>query len=146
MRPARDLLLLLSLVLAACGREAADTPAAPKPAEPPAAGPAPTTAVTRDVPQPASYVGRWAASPPLCADGAWVFEPGRVQTAGEVACDFVTVTEGLTGYAVAAKCLAEGVAEPQSFHLAMSDEAPPQGMTVAGGPWGGPVSLRRCPG
>jgi hypothetical protein len=142
---ALGVVLVLGLALAACGPDPAPPAPEPQAAPPPVAGPSPTTAVTRDVPQPAGYVGRWAASPELCAQGAWVFEPGRVQTAGEVACDFITVTQGPDGYAVAAKCLAEGVAEPQSFHLATSAGAPPQGMTVAGGPWSGPVVLRRCP-
>ncbi|HVI33395.1 hypothetical protein [Phenylobacterium sp.] len=136
----------LCLVLAACGREAAapePVAAAPEPA--PAAGPAPTTAVTADVAQPAAYVGRWAATPALCAEGAWMFEPGRVATAGEVSCDFTTVTPQAAGYQVGAKCLAEGTAEPQTFQLALAGAGAAQRMTVTGGPWSGPITLMRCP-
>lgn len=136
----------LCLVLAACGREAADpgTPAvAPEP--PTAAGPAPTTAVTSDVPQPAPYVGRWAATAALCAHGAWMFEPGRVATAGEVSCDFTTVRPQGAGYQISAKCLSEGTAEPQVFQLALAGAGPAQSMTVTGGPWAGPTTLVRCP-
>lgn len=136
----------LCLVLAGCGPEPRAAEKAATASEPaPAAGPAPTTAVTADVPQPAPYVGRWAATPELCADGAWMFEPGRVATAGEVSCDFATVTPQGAGYRVGAKCLAEGVAEPETFGLALAGAGAAQRMTVTGGPWTGPVTLMRCP-
>lgn len=134
----------LCLAVAGCGQEAPGPDrTATEPA--PAAGPAPTTALTADVPQPAPYVGRWAATAALCADGAWMFEPGRVATAGEVSCDFTTVTPQGAGYQVSAKCLSEGAAEPQTFQLAMAGAGSARSMTVTGGPWAGPITLMRCP-
>ena len=78
-------------------------------------------------------------------DGAWMFEPGRVATAGEVSCDFTTVTPQAAGYQVSAKCLSEGTAEPQTFQLALAGAGAAQSMTVTGGPWTGPITLMRCP-
>lgn len=41
----------------------------------------------------ARFVGRWAANPRLCRDGAWRFEEKKLATAGEVSCEFDRVTQ-----------------------------------------------------
>lgn len=126
--------IVAGLALGACAREeAAEGP--PAPTTMPADGPA----------ERASYIGRWAATPELCSDGAWAFEEARVVTAGEVACDFQEVTPIATGYEVSATCWAEGPPQAGTFMLTLTDPAPPQTMSVTGGPWAGPVTLVRCP-
>ncbi|WP_041373506.1 hypothetical protein [Phenylobacterium zucineum] len=136
------LLLIPLLALGACER---------------AAGPPETTAVVEDAEpaaapgaepafRPASFVGRWAAEPGLCADGAWLFRTDGVSTAGEVSCAFRSVTATASGYRIDATCAAEGEETSSEITLAMTDPAPPQSMTVSGGPWAGPITLMRCPG
>ncbi len=123
--------LFAALALAACGPTASD----PEPRAPAASSPA----------APARYVGRWAARPELCRDGAWRFEAKRVATAGEVACEFEQVSPTASGYEISARCTAEGASTPQTFTLTMTDPAAPEAMTVAGGPWSGATTLTRCP-
>lgn len=128
--------------LSACGDAVPDAPLtpAPEPVPVPAAGP--------PEPPPAAkpgFVGRWAASPELCEAGAWSFEEQRVSTAGEVSCEFGAVMRTPTGYDVQAQCVAEAPAQPYTFSLALEDAPTPSSMTVTGGPWGGPITLMRCP-
>lgn len=140
--------LLATAALAACQREAE----APPPAEPvSAAVPAPTgdpaeTAARADVDQPTgqSFVGRWAATPALCADGAWDFTAEGVSTAGEVSCRWTRVEPVRTGFRVGARCTAEGTQTDSAVDLALTDTAEPRRMTVTGGPWDGPITLTRC--
>lgn len=70
---------------------------------------------------PARFVGRWAANPELCRDGAWRFEEKHLATAGEVSCDFDRVTHVADGYDVAARCLAEGVTSEEAIRLRFAD-------------------------
>ncbi|MCR5876350.1 hypothetical protein LRS10_20705 [Phenylobacterium sp. J426] len=134
----RPLMLVLPVIaLAACER-----------AEPPkvtAAAEAPAASATPDVRRQAPFVGRWAASPELCADGAWVFRTDGVSTAGEVSCRFASVEPSASGYRIAAACSHEGSESEGEIGLSITDPAPPESMTVSGGPWNGPVTLRRCP-
>lgn len=123
--------LLAALALAACG--------------PPATDAAPTGEPTAPAAEAARYVGRWAARPELCRDGAWRFEARRVATAGEVTCDFDRVSPTASGYEIEARCTAEGASSPQTFTLTMTDPAAPETMTVAGGPWSGATTLALCP-
>ena len=142
-RLASALTLLVPLALAACGEQVAPAasqvaPAAPAPAAPVPAPPATTPA------QP-SYVGRWAVSLAGCQAGAWEFRKDSVGTAGEVSCQFDKVTPTAAGYAIDAQCTAQAPPELQSFTLTFAGVGPAETMTVAGGPWSGPVALVRCP-
>lgn len=138
----RRLMLIPLLALAACDR--AETPpkttavAQAPSGETPTAGPAPAF-------QPASFVGRWAAQPQLCADGGWVFRTDGVSTAGEVSCTFRKVEPSASGYRIQAACTHEGSVSDGEIGLSLTDPAPPQSMTVEGGPWNGPITLQRCP-
>lgn len=120
-------------LLAACGKPEGVPPPAPA-----------TAASAGEAPAPATYVGRWAATDALCADGAWVFEDRSLSTAGETSCQFDKVTPNATGYEVEAQCMAEGARAPFTLTLTLTDPASPQSMTASGGPWGGGVTLRRC--
>lgn len=71
---------------------------------------------------PARFVGRWAANPQLCRDGAWRFEEKKLATAGEVSCDFEAVTHVAQGYDVRAKCLAEGVTSEGTIALRFTED------------------------
>lgn len=137
MKPA--LIAVLSVLsLAACQRRAEGPPPPPPIGGPPPAPPKP-------LPPPASYIGRWAATAELCTTGAWVFETDKVSTAGEVGCQFGTVSPTPTGYQIAASCTAEGPPQPKTFTLTMLGGTPPS-MIVAGGPWSAPVTLHLCAG
>lgn len=150
----------LALALGACSRSETTTvrpaaPAAPAAPASSAQGEA-AKAVTRLAPRPPkppeppkmrrAYVGRWAATPQLCAEGAWRFDTLNVATAGEVSCRFGAVrSEGAQGpesYQVDAICFAEGAETRESFTLAMAGR---DRMAVRGGPWSRPIELQRCP-
>lgn len=136
----KTLIVLALLGLAACGRQEEPPPvtaAAEAPPETLAPQPAPVG--------PPDYEGRWAASAELCADGAWEFRQDGVSTAGEVSCAFREVEPSASGYRIQAACTHEGSQSDSEIGLSMTDPAPPQSMTVTGGPWSGPVTLRRCP-
>jgi len=138
----RCLMLIPLLAFAACERTetppkttaVAEAPVGETPA--PAAEPAF---------QPPSFVGRWAAEPKLCAAGAWVFRTDGVSTAGEVSCAFRRVEPSASGYRIQAACTHEGSQSDTEIGLSLTDPAPPQSMTVEGGPWSGPITLQRCP-
>lgn len=127
------LMLTLAASLAACGAEepaAVETPApAPQAPPPEAATPA--------------YVGRWAATPELCTDGAWTFRQDGLSTAGEVSCRFEGVAALDDGYEIAATCTAQ--APPQAHRLNLSLSADGRTMSVRGGPFDDPPPLSRCP-
>ena len=140
------------LLLAACGRSEGeggapaaptDTPASVAEAPPPASA-APAQAQAASTPGPDAYVGRWAAAPNLCASGAWTFAVDRLTTAGEVACTFNDVDRTATGWKIAARCSAQALAEDATIELTLTDTAPPETMTVSGGPFE-LVTVRRCP-
>lgn len=133
--PALTLLLGLSL-LAACSEEPRAPAAAPAPAAPAAVPPTQATP---------SYVGRWAVSLAACQTGGWEFKRDSVGTAGEVSCQFRKVTPAAHGYAIDAECTAQAPPELKSFTLVFSGVGLAETMTVAGGPWSGPVALVRCP-
>lgn len=126
-------MIVLSAVLAACGAE--ETPA---PAIDPAASPQSPPAAARP-----GYVGRWAANPGLCADGAWSFRHDGLSTAGEVSCRFDGVAALDEGYEIAATCTAE--APPQAYRLNLSLSPDGRTMSVRGGPFDDPPLLSRCP-
>lgn len=129
--------LAMALALAGCS-EQAERPAtvAPAAAQQP---PAPPAAAAP------SYEGRWAVSLAACQDGGWEFTKDRVGTAGEVSCEFERVTPTAAGYAIDAQCTAQAPPELKSFTLTFAGVGPAETMTVAGGPWGAPVALVRCP-
>jgi hypothetical protein len=87
------------------------------------------------------FVGLWAASEEGCTDPAWRFEPQRVTTQGEVACEFNEVQLTSTGYLVQATCTAEGPPTPQEIQLSFAESA--RAMMVSGGPWN-PIGLTYC--
>ena len=128
-------LLLLPLMLAsACdnGREG--------PAESPTAVVSDEAAREPPAPPRDGFVGRWAASPELCASGAWVFTGSQMVTAGEVACDFRQIRVSEDAWDVDATCTAEGPPQPATLRLA---RAPGGGLRVEGGPFE-PVTLELC--
>ena len=127
------LMLALTAYIAACG------------AEEPAAAPKPVAAPSNVPPQAAApaYVGRWAATPDLCADGAWVFQRDGLSTAGEVTWGFEGVAALDDGYEIAATCTAQ--APPQAHRLNLSLSADGRTMRVRGGPFDDPPPLSRCP-
>ena len=134
------LVAIVALSAVACSRQDQQTPAADAARAPPetvAAQPAPVG--------PPAYEGRWAVSPDLCAQGAWDFRQDGVSTAGEVSCAFREVEPSASGYRIQAACTHEGSESDSEIGLSITDPAPPQSMTVTGGPWNGPVTLRRCP-
>ncbi|MET0272074.1 MAG: hypothetical protein ABW360_03705 [Phenylobacterium sp.] len=127
---------LALLVLAGCGQAAPPPqPKAPAPAAAPAVSPTPQAGDYR-------YVGRWAATEALCKDGAWVFAPGKLATAGEVSCIFNRVTPTPSGYDVAATCQAQAPPEPARLTLTFAESA--DAMRVEGGPFSARVGLIRC--
>lgn len=87
------------------------------------------------------YVGLWAATAEGCSEPAWRFEPQRVTTPGEVACDFRNVRQTSTGYAIEATCWAEGPPQAQEIQLSFAESA--RAMMVSGGPWA-PIALTYC--
>ena len=87
------------------------------------------------------YIGRWAATPVLCRDGAWRFETRRLSTAGETSCKFETVAAVPTGYELPAVCEAEGTKTTQTLKLDFDDGR--KVMRVAGKTLG-PVDLIYC--
>jgi hypothetical protein len=120
----RLLVLCAALAVAACSR-----PAEPPPAKKPAAVSEPAKPA-----EPAPrYVGRWATSVELCRDGAWVFEPDRLTTAGEVACEFRHVAPAPGGYDIDAMCTAEAPPAPYSLRLRFAESA--GALLVEGGPF-----------
>ena len=151
LRPAA--VVVLALLAAACGREdeqgegaAASAASAPSSVAeaPPAASAAPAQAQAASAAGPDVYVGRWAAQPNLCAAGAWTFARDRLSTAGEVSCTFRKVERTQSGWEIAASCTAEAPARDATLTLTLTDPAPPETMTVSGGPFES-VTLRRCP-
>ncbi len=87
------------------------------------------------------YVGRWAATPQLCATGAWRFHERRLDTAGEVSCTFDKIDRAPGGYDIAATCLAEGNRISDTIALRFAESA--RAMLVSSKMWDG-VGLSYC--
>ncbi len=68
------------------------------------------------------YIGRWAATPALCRDGAWTFETHRLSTAGETSCRFAEIAAMLEGFRLEGQCTAEGRNSAETLELSF-DEA-----------------------
>lgn len=126
------------LLLAACERQA-EAPPAPASAEPP---PAPAATPAPPAEAAAFYVGRWAAKPELCADGAWVITERGIDTAGEVSCRFEAPPAGPGPIEVDAICTAEGPPKRWRLRLAYAQSA--QALLVENGPFAD-IGLIRCP-
>lgn len=90
----------------------------------------------------ARFVGRWAANPGLCREGAWRFEEKRLATAGEVSCAFDRVTHVADGYDIVARCLAEGVTAIETIRLRFDAD---ERMRVESRTFR-PITLGRCAG
>lgn len=127
-------LMSASALLAGCGEE-----------RPPAAPPRPAAPAVPPTANAPDYVGRWAVSLAGCQAGGWEFRKDSLGTAGEVSCQFKKVAQRPDGYAIDAECTAQAPPELKSFTLSFAGVGPTQTMTVAGGPWSGPVALVRCP-
>ena len=125
------------LLLAACQRETA-APAAPPRAE---RTPAPVQATAPKTQAP-FFVGRWAARPELCADGAWVITERGIDTAGEVSCRFDPPPAGSGPVEVDAVCTAEGPPKPWRLRLAYAQSA--RALLIENGPFAD-IGLIRCP-
>jgi hypothetical protein len=87
------------------------------------------------------YIGRWAATPVLCRDGAWRFETRKLSTAGETSCKFDTVAAVPTGYELPGVCEAEGAKTQQTLKLDFDEKR--KIMRVEGKTLG-PVDLIYC--
>lgn len=87
------------------------------------------------------YIGRWAATPALCAIGAWRFQTRKLSTAGETSCELPTIAAVPTGYELSGVCQAEGRKTEQTLKLGFDDAK--RIMTVRGKTLG-PVSLIYC--
>src|SRR5690606_16949971 len=118
-----------ALALVACQESA---PAASDQATPDGQAEAPPP-VTPTPATPPRYVGRWAASADLCRTGAWTFAERRLETAGEVACEFQQVTPNEGGYDIHALCTAESPPKPYDLKLRFAQSA--KAMLVEGGPF-----------
>jgi hypothetical protein len=101
----------------------------------PSPSPAPPSSTGRLPPADAAnrYVGRWATRESLCKSGTWRFEPQRLVTAGEVACDFDHVGKVPGGYDIAALCRAEGETSKDTIKLRFAQSA--QAMLVQSKMW-----------
>lgn len=87
------------------------------------------------------YLGRWAATPALCARGSWRFESRKLVTAGETSCDLPEVANRPSGYDLTGVCQAEGVKTPQTLNLTFNEAN--RTMTVRGKTLG-PTTLIYC--
>lgn len=102
-----------------------------------AASAAPTSAA-------ADFVGVWAARSEDCSrNQTWRFTPDRLAAAGGTNCAIEGAARAPQGWRLQASCTSGGVSRPSQLDLVI-DAAAGGGMTVAGGPFGGPVSLVRC--
>jgi len=124
-----------ALLLAACGQpERASEPApAPKPAAPAAS---PPTAQAQPF-----YVGRWAATPQMCADAAWVITAREINTPGEVHCR-LGEPRGSGPVEVDALCTAQ--APPETYRLRFAYAQSAGALLVENGPFAD-IGLVRCP-
>jgi hypothetical protein len=129
------LILVLMTPLAACG----ETP--PDPAPVPDAAAITAAPVSNPAAQPI-YVGRWAASPALCASRAWEFRHDGLSAPGDVACRFEGVAALDEGYEIAALCTSQ--APPESRRLSLDFGPAGRTMSIRGGPAGDALSLVRC--
>ena len=93
-------------------------------------------------PQPARYIGKWAAARSGCADPAWTFRADGLSTAGEISCDFEAVDEIPGGYRIAAACIAHGPRHTSQLQLTFAESA--DVMLVDGGPFPRSIGLVYC--
>lgn len=102
-----------------------------------AASAAPTSAA-------ADFVGVWAVRPEDCGrNQTWRFTPDRLAAAGGMNCAIQGAARAPQGWRLQASCTNAGVSQPSQLDLAMN-EGGDSGMTITGGPFGGPVALVRC--
>lgn len=69
------------------------------------------------------YLGKWAASPALCADGWWRFETRKLRTFGETSCELPEVAATRTGYELRGKCDSEGRKSAESITLRFDERS-----------------------
>ena len=139
MRPSNRPILALAPL---CGLLAACNPQSQPPARAPAAqNPGPP--LTPD-PMPPSYIGRWAATPDLCAAGAWVFTEKALNTAGEVGCTFTQVTPNDAGWIAEGACTAQAPAKPATLVLVTARSSAARTLAVSGGPFARAQVLVAC--
>lgn len=129
----------LLLPLAACDQVPdRNSGAAPTPLQPPT-----PKAAARPDPADLFFVGRWAARPELCDEGAWVIKADQLATAGEVSCKFHRLDRAAAGFEIPATCWAEG--PPKEHRLQFSPVSSAKALRVLGGPFAD-MELVRCPG
>lgn len=87
------------------------------------------------------YIGRWAATPDLCANGAWRFQTRKLTTAGGTSCELPTIAAVPTGYELSGTCQAEGKKTEQTLKLGFDEGK--RAMTVRGKTLG-PATLIYC--
>lgn len=129
--------LAVIALLAACD-EIPDKAPAKTPLQPPT-----PKAAARPDPADLFFVGRWAARPDLCDEGAWVITTQALNTAGEVSCKVADLKKTAGGYEVPATCWAEG--PPQQHRLRFARAPSPGALLVSNGPFAD-MELLRCPG
>lgn len=141
--------LAAAVLLTACGERAAppEQPAPPTGRVGEAEGPAPSAPAQIDssatVVVPEQMLGRWAPSADLCEGGPYVFEAQSLSAPGGVLCRFDRVTAAGAGIDILARCAEERPDQTSLIRLSLPDA---RTMSVAGGPWGEAVTLRRCEG
>lgn len=86
------------------------------------------------------YIGRWAATPAMCRDGAWRFQVRKLMTKG-ASCELPTVAAVPSGYVLAGTCRAKGVKSEESLRLRFDERL--RTMRVAGRTLG-PADLIYC--
>lgn len=87
------------------------------------------------------YIGRWAASPDLCARHAWRFQTRSLATDGATSCTLPTVAAVPGGYELQGSCKARGTATEQTLKLSFDERR--RTMRVAGKSLG-PITLIYC--
>lgn len=141
-------LLLISLLLAACGRGPVNPPTEPaQPIQPPAeqAGKAPSGDYLPGR-GPPTFVGDWAARPDWCANVSGEQQPIRISTdrfeGYENSCVIARIDQAGEGYEVALRCQAEGLVQSERVRMVVAGEDMRLTWLTRGGL---EVRLKRCP-
>lgn len=86
------------------------------------------------------YVGRWAVSSAMCADGWWNFSEERIATAGETSCTVADRAESTDATVLTLACTAEGMDSNESWQI----DYPAEGRMRVTRNDQPPVDLQRC--
>ncbi|WOK36936.1 hypothetical protein [Sphingomonas sp. C3-2] len=138
-------LVALLATLSACNSSPSDQEQASNRAVNTATVDANATNMTNATSTPADglrFIGRWAAAPNLCTDGAWNFTERGLETAGEVYCEFEHIEAVPEGYDIDAMCTTEGDEQKEQLRLRLGADA--KAMKVETKRVLGPVDLAPC--